>query len=160
MNKVIVFFFGLLQAVFYTPVVLSFALFIILIPMLFQSGLTNPLFYFLPSGQYEGADILALYGKYAFGLSLLISFAEIVSKKHFTVSIKKKAMLLCLLLLLGYGFVFIFFISKTSLGAGNVLIVLVPAFILNVFAVLLNTLLSAFINFIDRTFVNQQSNKE
>ena len=152
--KIFTYILGIFQAALYTPIVLSIALFVVIIPRLFQGDLNNPLFRFLPNGHYTTTDILVIYGKYAFGLSLVIAFAEMMWKKRFTISIKKKIVLFGLLLLVGYSLTFIFFVTKTKLTIGDTLIVLVPSFILSFFAVCLSTLVSKFINFLNQIFAN------
>ncbi len=141
---------GIFQAVLYTPIVLSISLFIIIIPMLFQSEYINSLFSFFPNGNYTTTNILTLYGKYAFGLSLLIALAETVFRKRVVIEAKKKIILLGLSLLVGYCLTFIFFITKTELTTGNTLIVLIPFFLMSFFAAILNALFTVLTKFVNK----------
>ena|SRR3989338_8006770 len=148
--KVFIYTLGVFQAILYTPVVLSGVLFIVIIPLLFQNGFTNPLLKFFPNGNYETHEILVVYGKYAFGLSLVIAFTEMIFKKRFSISIKKKIVWLVLLLLAGYGLVLTFFLTKTEVGTFGILAVLIPFFIFSILAVYVSALLGALISYLSR----------
>jgi len=148
--KIFIYILGIFRAIIYTPVVLSFIFFIVFIPTLFQSDFANPLFRLVGDGHYTTADILSIYGKYAFAFSLLISLAEIILQKRLTISVKKKMLLVIILLLAGYCFILIFFIVKTELNIASILPFLILAFTFSFFAVLLNALLEMLINLLNQ----------
>ncbi|MCX6791047.1 MAG: hypothetical protein NTV62_02535 [Candidatus Gribaldobacteria bacterium] len=150
--KVFVYLLGIFQAALYTPIVLSFVLFIVIIPMLFQGDLATPLFSLLFGGgayMVNENDVMAMYGKYAFGFSLIVAFTEIIFKKRLAINLKKKVLGLGLLLLIGYIFTFFFFITKSKFSLGETLLFLIPFFIFSLLAVLLSSLLSKLIRFLN-----------
>lgn len=156
--KFFIYILGIFQAALYTPVILSGILFVAIISVFFKNGLISPLLIFFHNGYYKSADIMAIYGGYAFGASLTVTFVEMVTRKQFKISIRKKAVLLGTLLLIGYSFVFVFFI-KVGLSVGEIAIILVPLFILSVLSVFLRMCLEFLTNFLNKILVTHKNNR-
>jgi|GEM_PF-3456242 len=159
--KVFIYILQILKAALRIPIVLSFALFIAVMPMFFQGNFTNPLFRFLPEGSYTTADILFFYGKLAFGFSLILTFAGLLFKQHRRINTQKKAIWLGLFVFMGYCLVLIFLVVKAEMRIWNTIIALTPFLTFSLLAIFLNTLLSVLINFLDKAITAEpKGNKE
>lgn len=149
-NKITLYFFSIIQGILYTPVILSFAFFIIAIPILIQGNNTNTLLRLLPSGNFTDADIITIYGKFAFGASLIIAIAETVFRKQFKISVKKKTLFAGLFLLLGYAAIAGLLIYKANIQTGTALTISLALFIFSALSLFASALLTILTNFISK----------
>lgn len=157
--RVFIFIVGIFQAALYTPFVISLAFFIIFIPVLFQHNLTNPLLSLFPQGEYNTARLLAVYGKYAFVVSLTISFGEMLLKKRFNISLRKKLAFASIVLVIGYGLAWASMTYKFGAPKGWTALVMLLLSLFALAGISLVGLLTAVTKFLEKAFTTTHASK-
>lgn len=128
MFKLFIFVLRFFNAIFFTPILLSacFIIFSFVIFLQDKSPLVgNFVAIFFKDGVYTEKDIVVVYSKYAFFVSLALAFIETILNKKFVLSARKRFFSLLVFFTVGYSSLFVSLVYFSGVALQTVFVLLI-----------------------------------